>query len=55
MARDPQELKDLETDLDAVIQTHRDALNANPRIDRPLKEARDQARIKYEILKDEKQ
>lgn len=48
MKHDPEELKDVENELEAVIRTHRDILNTEPRIANPLKEARDAARIKYE-------
>lgn len=42
------ELKDLVDELDGVIAGNRDLLNSEPRIGRPLKEARDAAKVKYD-------
>lgn len=50
MKHDPEELKSLRDDLENVFKGYRDLLNDEPRIARPLAEARDAARIKYENI-----
>lgn len=47
---DPDELDDIRDELDTVIRAHRDVLNRDPRILRPLMEARDAAKTKYDDL-----
>jgi hypothetical protein len=48
----PDELKEMRDDLDNFIRDHRDALNHEPRILNPVKEARDAAATKYRDVKE---
>lgn len=50
----PEELDDLRKDLDDVINTHRGILTDEPRIMRPLTEARDAAKTKYDDVSERK-
>lgn len=49
---DPEELNEVRKEIDAIFTDHRDILNDEPRIGRPLREARDAAKVKYDDLKD---
>lgn len=50
MKLNPQELDEVRKDLDWVIEAHREVLNQEPRILKPLEEARNAAKTKYEDL-----
>ena len=43
-----QEFQEVQSEIDALLSSHRDFLMAEPRVLRPLTEARDAAKIKYE-------
>lgn len=47
MKHDPEELNEVRKEIDGILQGHRDILNDEPRILRPLTEARDAAATKY--------
>ena len=42
------ELRQISEEIDGIVNGHRDVLDDNPQISRPLTEARDAARAKYE-------
>ena len=44
----PDQLKDLKDDLDNLFRDHRDVINAEPRIQRPLIEAQAVAKRRYD-------
>ncbi len=48
---DPEELNDVREEIDGIFRAHRDILNDEPRIRRPLEEARQAAKTKYEDVK----
>jgi hypothetical protein len=50
MSHDREDLNAIREDLDAVLQANRDLLIDEPRIRRPLEQARDAAKTKYEDL-----
>lgn len=48
---DPEELNDVRKEIDGIIEAHRPLLNKEPRMLRPLTEARDAAKVKYQDVK----
>jgi len=46
--QDPEELNDIRQELEDVLKVHREILNQEPRILRPLLEAQQAAKTKYE-------
>lgn len=45
---DPEELRQIHDELEDVFRSHRDVLNDEPRISRPIREAAEAAKVKYE-------
>ena len=46
----PDELRKISEEIDGIVNGQRDLLHHNPKIRRPLIEARDAARAKYETV-----
>ena len=46
----PDELRQISEEIDGIVTSHRETLDHNPQISRPLTEARDAARAKYETV-----
>jgi hypothetical protein len=46
----PDELRQISEEIDGIVNGHRDVLDNNPQISRPLTEARDAAKVKYETV-----
>ena len=44
------ELRQISEEIDGIVNDHRDVLDNNPQISRPLTEARDEAKAKYERI-----
>lgn len=44
----PDKLKDLKDDLEDLFRCHQDVIQAEPRIEKPLTEAKDVAKRRYE-------
>ena len=47
---DREELRQISQEIDDILDGHREVLDHNPQISRPLTEARDLARTKYERI-----
>jgi len=45
-----EELRHISEEIDGIVSAHREVLDHNPQISRPLTEARDLARTKYEKI-----
>lgn len=48
----PEDLKELQDDIENLEVAHRDVIDDDQRIARPFKEFRDAVRIKYETVKE---
>ena len=46
----PDELRQISEEIDGIVRGHRELLGHNPQISRPLTEARDAAKTKYEAV-----
>ena len=46
----PDELRQISEEIDGIVNGHRAVLDNNPQISRPLTEARDEAKAKYERI-----
>ena len=46
----PDELKQISEEIDGIVANHREVLDHNPQISRPLTEARDAAKAKYDCV-----
>ena len=46
----PDELRQISEAIDGIVKSHRETLDHNPQISRPLTEARDAAKGKYETV-----
>jgi len=46
----PDELRQISEEIDGIVNGHREVLDHNPQISRPLTEARDAAKDKYETV-----
>jgi hypothetical protein len=47
---DPEKLRQISEEIDGIVNGHRDVLDHNPQISRPLSQARDAARAKYKNI-----
>jgi len=46
----PDELRQISEEIDGIVTNHREVLDHNPQISRPLTEARDAAKAKYDSV-----
>lgn len=48
MKANPEDLKDYYEDLDSVLRTHRDLINSDERLRRPLLDAMNAVKVRFE-------